>query len=146
MIIYPVFIRPAESLHDDVEAREALGSLLTGCYSDALFCHDPFTDHCVSVSDGEPCIALLRHSFGGLCATQVRVIYRLDNELLSALTYRSMSLDVFHLCSISIGLDPSAYGRKLERKLDVKGKRQHLCDSVASKSRGPQCAPPVVRR
>ena len=107
-----------------------------GCYSDVLFCNDAVVDHRVSVPDGEPCAALLQHLFNGICATQtdvpicratahghsthVQVAYKLGNVLSSAFSHHNIPLDVFRLCCASIGLDPSAYGRELERKLSVK--------------------------
>jgi len=65
--------RLAKSLYDDVEVRDALASLITGCYSTVLFCSETITDHCVQISDREPCDAIMHHLFSGLCAVQPNV-------------------------------------------------------------------------
>jgi len=48
---YPASIRLARSLRNDVKAREALASLLTGCCSNVLFCCDAVAGHSVPVLD-----------------------------------------------------------------------------------------------
>ena len=95
----------------------------------------PITDR-LPVSDREPCDALLHHLFSGLCATQpnvhachaiprgyethARVAHKLGGILSFAYTYENISLNIFHLCCASTGLDTSEYGPQLVGKLKMK--------------------------
>jgi len=127
-------IRLAKSLYDDVEVRDALASLITGCYSTVLFCSETITDHCVQISDREPCDTIMHHLFSGLCAVQLnvpacraiarrytthmQVAHRLCSVLSSAFSHNNISLNAFRLCCASIGLDPSDYGCELMARLN----------------------------
>ena len=139
---HPASVWLAKSLHDDIKAREALASLVKGCYDNVLFCSQAVTDHCVPVSDKEPCDAFLHHLFNGLCATQpsvsacreishgyatnMQAAHRLGTILSSAFTKNNISLGEFRRCCASIGLDPSNYGHQLVVRLNAKLRAREL--------------------
>jgi len=152
---HPASIRLAKNLHDDVEAREALASLVKGCYSNVLSRSETVANHCISISDQEPCDAILHHLFTGLCATQpnapacraiahgytthMQVAHKLGSILSSSFAHDNIPLNVFRRCCASIGLDPSNYGRELVAKLNSKLKAreplnccQGLSDTINS--------------
>ena len=58
-----------------------------------------------------------------------RVAHKLDDILSFAYTYGNISLNIFHLCCASIGLDTSEYGRQLVGKLKMKLKARELFNS-----------------
>lgn len=70
---HPASIGLAKSLRDDVEAREALASLVKGCCSNALFCSETVADRCIPTADREPRNAFLHQLFNGLCVAQSNV-------------------------------------------------------------------------
>ena len=118
---------------------------MIGCCNNVLFCSESVSDHRLPVSDREPCDALLHHLFSGLCATQpdvpachaiahgyethFRVAHKLGSILSSAYTHENISLNIFRLCCVSIGLDTSEYGRQLLGKLKMKPKAREPFNS-----------------
>ena len=116
-----------------------------GCCNNVLFCSESVSDHSLPISDREPCDALLHHLFSGLCATQpdvpachaisrgyethFRVAHKLGSILSSAYTHENISLNVFCLCCVSIGLDTSEYGHQLLGKLKMKLKAREPFNS-----------------
>ena len=131
-------VRLAESLDvdNDVEAREALASLVKGCCSNVLFCSEIASDHHLVNTGEDSCEASLYHMFSGSCATQrdvpachaiargcatnVGLAHKLVSTLCHMYTYKNITLDIFRLCCGSLGLNPSEFGRELVKKLGLK--------------------------
>ena len=148
-MINPASIWLAESLDNDIEAREALASLVKGCYNNVLTCSKTASDHRVP-TDRNTCDAVLHHLFSGSCATRrdvpachaiaqgyttsIGVAHKLGSILCSMYAYNDITLDTFRLCCQSIGIDTSEYGRQLVGKLKMKIKAweplSRCCDTL----------------
>ena len=119
-------------------ACNALSTALEACCSDAVSCNDLFANHCIEPyrdTHEEQRDAVLRHLLNGLCilhrqvpscksfarcvASTMHLSYDVCTLLLSAHTQKQVTLNTFHLCCASIGLNMngSDYGRYLSHKL-----------------------------